>query len=236
MVHINLILRIVVLFSLLVHPYANGQTICSRESRVRLDSMLQWLRNQNFDHQGINEVAVEIGSWFINTAYVEKTLEVPGGDEPLVINLVELDCTTYVETIIALARLAKMQRFDFEDYEKQLTLLRYRDGERAHYPSRLHYFSDWIHNNEEKGLLKDITKEIGGIEYENHPSFMSSNPQFYPQLSDSANVREIEKTEEAIKERDYYYISKGMIEEHEKNLSPGDLIAITIDIDRKSVV
>ena len=100
--------------------------------------------------KSMDELVQEIGQGFLGTTYVEKTLEVEG-DEPLVVNLVGLDCTTYLESIITLARLAKKGSLSVEGYEKELEFLRYRDGKRDHYPSRLHYFSDWIYENGQKG-------------------------------------------------------------------------------------
>jgi hypothetical protein len=182
----------------------------------------------------MNEVVEEVGQWFLGTPYVEKTLEAPG-DEPLVINLTGLDCTTYLETVVTLARLAKMNKFTIPDYEKELEYLRYRNGKREHYPSRLHYFSEWIDNNEAKGILENVTESIGGEIYVNHPGFMSENPQYYPQLSDKDYVREIAKAETEIAKRTYHYIPKDAVREHENKILPGDLIAITIAMDNLDI-
>ena len=222
------------LFFILITLYSCGQTVCSVESKQRLDTTLQKLEKTDFSQKSINEVVVEIGNWFLNTPYVEKTLEVPG-DEPLVINFLGLDCTTYLETVTTLARMAKMQKYSYDEYEQQLEFLRYRNGERDHYPSRLHYFSDWISDNESKGIIKDITKEIGGIPYKNEPSFMSKNPQYYAQLSNEKFVGEIANAENSIQARSYYYIPKESIAECEENIKPGDLIAITIDMDNLDI-
>jgi hypothetical protein len=227
-------MRTLLLFTFLIPCYLFGQTICSEESQHRLDSVLHALSQTDYSQKPINEVLVEIGKGFINTHYVEKTLEVPG-DEPLVINLMGLDCTTYLETIVTLARLAKKQQFAFEDYQQELEYLRYRDGKKDHYPSRLHYFSDWIFENQKKDILKDITQSIGSEIYENHPSFMSSNPKYYPQLSDNDYVAQIKETELEIKERTYYFLPKESVAEHEKSIKSGDLIAITIDMNNLDI-
>ena len=51
------------------------------------------------------------------------------------------------------------------DFIKNLETIRYRNGVLDGYPSRLHYFTDWIRNNEQKGLVRDITSELGGTEH-----------------------------------------------------------------------
>ncbi len=183
----------------------------------------------------ISELTVEIGSWFLQTPYVEKTLELPG-KEKLVVNLMGLDCTTFVETVVALTRIATRGDFTVESYERELELIRYKKGKLGEYPSRLHYFSDWIFINQEKGILLDVTKEIGGKRYENSPSFMSSNPKFYAQLSNPDYVAELREAEAVIGSRAYYYIPKADISKYEHEIQSGDLIAITTSIPNLDIV
>ncbi len=211
-----------------------AQTVCSPESSQRLERMMMSLKYKDLKAKPINAIMIEVGQAFMNTPYVEKTLEVEG-DEPLVVNLTGLDCTTYLETVITLSRLAKMGRLNREDYEKELTYLRYRDGVRDSYPSRLHYFSDWIYENEQKGIIKDVTQEAGGIIYPNKPSFMSSNPQYYPQLANEEFIPLLKENEAAIKDRTYHYIPKASVQEHEENIQTGDIIAITISMNNLDI-
>jgi hypothetical protein len=128
-----------------------------------------------------------------------------------------------------------MGRLTIEDYEKELEFLRYRDGVRTDYPSRLHYFSEWIYDNAQKGILNDITKDIGGKVYANNPSFMSANPKFYAQLSNEAYIDQIKIAEAGIAKRTYYYLPKEDVQSHEKMIKPGDLIAITISMDNLDI-
>ncbi|MDN3205636.1 N-acetylmuramoyl-L-alanine amidase-like domain-containing protein [Algoriphagus sediminis] len=212
-----------------------AQTVCTPESREIVEKSLKKLESMDTKDMSTNELAVEIGQWFLGTEYVAKTLELPG-PEKLVINMVELDCTTYLESVIALTRLAKLEEYTFEAFERELELIRYRSGKNEGYPSRLHYFSDWMFTNGEKGLFLDVTEKIGGEPYENNPGFMSSNPQFYPQLSDPKNVEEIKKAEAIIAERNYFFIPKEQVEELEEKIESGDLIAITTSIDNLDMV
>ncbi|WP_245786824.1 N-acetylmuramoyl-L-alanine amidase-like domain-containing protein [Algoriphagus aquimarinus] len=214
---------------------ASAQTVCTLESREKLESYLTRLSEHDYSGKTSNEINMEIGQWFLETPYVEKTLELPGA-EKLVINLTGLDCTTFVETVITLTRLAKESEFTFEAFEKELAYIRYRDGINEGYPSRLHYFSDWIFENQEKGILSDITQEIGGSPYPNTPSFMSENPKFYAQLADPSNIATIKTTESAIKERSYFYIPKAEIARLEKSIKSGDIIAITTSMTNLDIV
>jgi len=227
-------MRTITLLILFIPFIANGQTVCSQESRNRLDSTLLEISNLDLSKKPIREVVMDVGTGFLNTPYVEKTLEIEG-DEKLVINLMGLDCTTFLESVVTLARVAKLRNFAFEDYEKELEFLRYRDGENKGYPSRLHYFSDWIYDNQQKGILSDITREIGGELYANNPAFMSENPKFYPQLTNKEFVDQLKKTETKISSRTYYYIPKESVESHEDKIQSGDLIAITISMDNLDI-
>lgn len=227
-------MRSFLLFIFFIPQFAIGQTVCSQESRDRLDSTLLKLKKMNATQKPIDEVVIAIGTLFLNTPYVEKTLEIEG-EEKLVINLMGLDCTTLIESIITFSLLVKLDQLTYEDYEKNLELLRYRDGKRNGYSSRLHYFSDWIYNNQQKGILSDITDDIGGVNYENNPTFMSQNPKFYPQLANEEFIDQIKKIEAEIKSRTYHYIPKENIENHEAQIKSGDLIAITISMDNLDI-
>jgi hypothetical protein len=224
-----------ILVSLLFIPFSiQGQSVCTPESRARLERALAMLPALD-PSSSINDLVFDIGKSFMGTPYVEKTLEIPG-PERLVIDLQGVDCTTYLETVVTLARMAKEGKNDFETFEKELELVRYRSGKNEGYPSRLHYFSDWIAINEEKGILTDITEQIGGIPYENKPTFMTENPQFYPQLSNRENVEQLQNIEASIRLRDYFFIPKDQISAHENKIQSGDLIAITTSISNLDMV
>lgn len=213
----------------------SAQTVCSLESRKLLDQELKKLASESGKKQPIQDWAVEIGKDFLGTPYVEKTLEIPG-PEQLVINLQGVDCTTFLEAVVSLARMAEMQNLSFERFEKELEHIRYRSGKNEGYPSRLHYFTEWIVVNQRKGILQDITAEIGGSPYPNQPSFMSENPQFYPQLSDPENLEKVREAETKIRQNSYSFIPKDKIQALEKGIQSGDLIAITTPMTNLDVV
>ena len=215
--------------------FAQERTVCSLESRERLEKLLQDFSQQDSSAKTTQELISEIGKSFLGTSYVEKTLELPG-EEKLVINLLGLDCTTYLESVIGLAQTIREQNFSFEGFEEKLEQLRYLNGKNTGYSSRLHYFNDWIYENQKKRLLKDITKEIGGETYPNQPSFMSENPRFYPQLADLALLKKIKERETIIKTRPSFFIPKDKIESLENRIETGDLIAITTPLKNLDIV
>jgi hypothetical protein len=231
----RLLLLLPMLFFPLASLLAQESTVCTLESRERLEVLLQEFSKTDLSAKTSQELILEIGKSFLGTAYVEKTLELPG-EEKLVINLLGLDCTTYLESVVALAQTIREKEFSFEGFEEKLEHLRYLNGQNTGYPSRLHYFSDWIYENQQKGLLKDITQEIGGESYPNQPSFMSENPRFYPQLVDLALVERLKEREVIIKTRPYFFIPKEKIQQLESKLETGDLIAITTPLKNLDIV
>lgn len=181
---------------------------------------------QTLKEKPIGEVMVAIGMSFIGTPYAAKTLEVPG-EERLVINLQGLDCVTLIENSLAISRCIKLGRATFEDYKGQVQLIRYRDGIIDMFPSRLHYFSDWIGDNVIKKVVRDVTKEIGGQPYNKTISYMSAHPHSYPKLSDSAFLVKTKRTEKALTSKQHYYIPKNSVARVQNKIMDGDIIAVT---------
>ncbi|RLE06437.1 MAG: DUF1460 domain-containing protein, partial [Bacteroidetes bacterium] len=99
---------------------------------------------------------VKVGSFFQETPYVAHTLETE--EEQLVINLREMDCTTFAENCLAITRTIKSDKQTFEQFISELQFIRYRDGIIDAYPSRLHYFCDWIYNNAKAELIADMSQ------------------------------------------------------------------------------
>ena len=89
---------------------------------------------------------------FEGVPYVAHTLEI-SATEKLIINLRELDCTTLVENVFALALTAKQGSVSWDDYCTNLALIRYRNGKPEGYASRNHYFYWWVESNKQKKLI-----------------------------------------------------------------------------------
>ncbi len=179
----------------------------------------------------IGDAIAEIGKTFLGTDYVGGTLDKDSKNERLVINLQGLDCVTFVENCLVFARCLKKGNTSFSDYKDELQKIRYRDGIVEGYGSRLHYFCDWIYNNEDKKILKNVTQEIGGVAYNKTINFMTNHASSYKQLSDKSNLETIKISEEAINSRDHYYIPKKNISDVYSSLKSGDIIATTTTIE-----
>ncbi|RIV21211.1 DUF1460 domain-containing protein [Fibrisoma montanum] len=179
------------------------------------------------------ETAVTIGKQFLGTPYVPHTLDINAAEQ-LVVNLKAFDCTTYLETVLALS-LAWQDLTDKQNqaqlnvlFRSYLTRLRYRNGVINGYASRLHYLSEWLRDNERKGLLKDVSGELPGCLSVAKPvSYMTTATYRYPHLSDPAIFKQMADTEAEISQQSFYFIPKKKLKQAEAQLREGDIIMLT---------
>jgi len=220
---------IAVILMLLFSSNLSAQIFSEKDVEI-CNSKFNLAVSKSLSEKPLNEIIIEVGKSFLGTEYVAHTLE-QDGEEQLVINLTGLDCTTFLETSLALSRCIKSGTTDFEDYKNELTFIRYRDGKIDKYPSRLHYFSDWIYDNIKKGIVEDVTKSIGGEEISFNVNYMSTHPESYKHLIENPIfIPVIKKQEEEISKRTYHYIPKTKVKYIDKKIETGDLIAITSSV------
>ena len=175
----------------------------------------------------------------LGVPYVAGTLD-SNEEERLVVRTDALDCTTLVETVLALCIADKRGERDFEGFKKALTQVRYRDGILNGYASRLHYFSDWIYNNEQMGFVKDCTSETACSQpQELWLDFMSTHVESYqPMKNDTSLVDKIASLEKAWQGVQVSYIPKDKLNlpSEELKIKNGDILAITTNIKGLDVV
>lgn len=204
------------------------QLTCSPEDRQLFEAKIASLAPQK--DRPVGETMVYVGKSFLGTPYVAKTLEV-GATETLVINLQGLDCTTFVENVLALSLMLQKEEKAFTDFTTNLETIRYIDGKMDGYASRLHYFSEWIANNAKKGLIKDITGELGGKEITKEINFMSTHRDLYPFLADAINFQKIKASEKFLNSRAICVLAQDQLAKSEALIEPGDIIALATSIN-----
>ena len=175
----------------------------------------------------------------LGVPYVAGTLD-GNEEEQLVVRTDALDCTTFVETVLAFCIADKRGERDYKGFKKALTDVRYRNGILNGYTSRLHYFSDWIRNNEQMGFVKECTSETACAQpKELWLDFMTTHVDSYlPMKKNPELVKEMATHEKNWQGTVVACISKEML-----NLSPetleiknGDILAITTDVKGLDVV
>jgi hypothetical protein len=178
----------------------------------------------------IGDLVLKIGLDFLNTPYVAKTLD-KTKEEKLVINLHQLDCTTFAENCLALARTVKSGHPDAKEFCSELEHIRYRGGKMDGYASRLHYFSEWISDNEARHNVQSMAEQFGGKPLTVTLNYMSTHPKEYPQLvNDPATTAEIKAIEEKVSSQKFFYITSGQFESIEGLVKDGDIVTLTTSI------
>ena len=179
----------------------------------------------------LGERVLRIGRMFLGKPYVEKTLEVNAPAEQLVVNTQGVDCTTFVDQVLALSLASIEEGADFGTFCAQLRALRYHNGKVDGYASRCHYFLDLVHNASLAGkpLLVPVTDEnvrTRDVAF----SFMSTHPDAYVQLRESpAVVDSIRAAEQALGTLRMTYFPKEASAAFTQSSSPirdGDILAL----------
>ena len=149
---------------------------------------------------------------FLGVPYVASTLE-NNADERLVINLRQLDCTTFVENVLTLTLCTQNGKTTFADFCDQLRKIRYRNG-KVGYPTRLHYFSEWISDNTRMGYVEETQapnppfSAVQTLQI----NFMSTHVDKYPMLVRTpAFVKPIAQMESELCGKTCRYIPKAGI-------------------------
>ena len=170
---------------------------------------------------------------FINTPYAAGTLE-GAGAETLRVNLDSMDCTTFVETVMALASTANEHRYSWRDFIYNLRSIRYRNGEIDGYPSRLNYVSDWIVDNVARGNLQEITADHPKVRYRvKSLDYMTTHRDRYPALADNEeNYTRMKSIEAGFSNHRYPYIKASGLKDNQiaRVARDGDIIVFTTSI------
>ena len=169
---------------------------------------------------------------FLGRPYVSHTLEI-NDVEALVVNTRQLDCTTLVENVVALTFCHQQGKRSFRDFRTMLQTLRYRQGILDGYPSRLHYFTDWIVDKSEMGIVSEVQmKESPFIALQTVKlDYMSRHHKAYSSLKAHPEfIPVIAAQEKALTGMTFRYIPKSEVKNTKllrSVIKDGDILAIT---------
>lgn len=226
-------------FSIFLTPVLIFLTIFSTAAQQPID-----FRNEQTDTTRITEILIKeaactdpgsltrIAEMFIGNPYEGATLE--GSEtETLKVNIDTFDCTTFVETVMALAYTAAENRQSWRDFAYNLRNIRYRHGETDGYASRLHYVSDWILDNANSGLLREVTADYPNVRYGVKTlNYMTNHRDSYLALADDENFQAMKNVEAGYSNHRYPYIKgvglKG--KSIAKIAQDGDIVIFTTSI------
>lgn len=181
---------------------------------------------------------IHFGLQFLDIPYVAHTLENNPKERSLKVNLRELDCTTFVENVVALTMCMKQHAYTFKAFTHCLETIRYNkhDG-LTEYPQRLHYFTSWVEDNERAGIVKELQSP--------NPPFtavqkldvyyMTKHSDQYSMLRGQKKwIEQIKQVEKKLTGKEYRYIPIAQLRDSKHlraTVKDGDIIVIITNAD-----
>jgi len=208
----------------------DSSVVTGQETFARLVTQA---REHAWADRPIGERIGAVGMALRDTPYADGTLELYEDREVCSVNLRGLDCVTFFESALAFARMLRRGGRTPEALLAEVTLTRYRRGQLTDYASRLHYMSDWFVDNEDKRVVRLITRDLpGAARVTRRVSFMSAHPNAYRQLKANPDlVQKIRRAEADINAREMHYLPKEKVGAARPLLMTGDIVGITTTID-----
>ena len=200
-----------------------------RRTRQAFRAILDAAAAQGVAARPYGEIVQWTGEQLIGRPYVAGMLDAPPS-EVLVVDLTAFDCVLYVENVLALSRMIALGQASYDDYAAGVQALRYRGGTLDGYCSRLHYFSEWILDNQARGGLENITAAIGGERLDKRLTFMGEHRDSYPHLASDETYACIVDMEAGLSGAELYYVPQDRIAEVYGRLQPGDVVATATSI------
>jgi len=183
----------------------------------------------NWKRLPIGQLMGKIAMELKGTPYVGFTLELSRDSEYCVVNLKGLDCVTFFEDCLCMARMIKKGKSSPEDLISEVQTTRYRGGKMGDFTTRLHYTTDWFVDNEQKGAVKILTPDLPGAEpFTQKVGIMSQHPENYRQLQAHPELLPaIRLTEDKINARSLKYLPMDKLKAAEPLLKTGDIVGVT---------
>lgn len=212
---------------------SHADSLSTRETFVgesRFKQMMSTADRLNWDRLPIGERVARIGLSLRGIPYKNYTLELHDRIESPSVNMKGMDCWTFFEIALAGARLVKQgPPYNAGRMLRLIELDRYRGGRcNGKFYSRLHHLEDWAQDNERRGLVKDITRSLGGVKLQRKMNYMggSGSRNFRQLRADPSQIQYLRKVEANLSRRGIYYIPKSRVPRIESKIKNGDIICI----------
>jgi hypothetical protein len=184
----------------------------------------------NWTGLSIGERTAAIGQALVGTRYKHFTLEIDNRVESPSVNFQGMDCWTFFETALGFARMLNEPESNWTPQRLlyYIELDRYRGGEcTGDYLSRLHYLEDWLYDNDRRGLVEDLTRELGGRSVPHSAREMSTGWRHYRYLASNRSLLgPLARMEANVSSRPLYQIPKSQVKSIEPKLRSGDVIGV----------
>ncbi|MCB1086179.1 MAG: DUF1460 domain-containing protein [Verrucomicrobiae bacterium] len=198
----------------------------------RFDVIVAKALAENWRSLPIGERVVKFAREFHHVPYKSFTLEIDDHIEAPSVNLQGLDCWTFFETSLGLARMIAIEKPSYtpQDLLDQIRWTRYRGGQcTGDYLQRIHYLAEWYFENDARGVIDDLTRSFPGSQRirDRKIQEMTVLWKSYRYLRENPELRSPMKTWESyVASLPVYQVPKTKVAGIEKNLQDGDVIGI----------
>ncbi len=202
------------------------------QGEAKFQAIIAKAERENWRSLPLGERVVRVARELVGTPYVNYSLEVDDRIESPVANLRAMDCWTYYENSLAIARMLRYQPAPYKptDMLHMVEIERYRNGIcTGNYLSRMHHLEEVFYDNQRRGYAMNITSRIPGAE-RMHREIHEMTVQWkdYRYLrSNPALIEPMGKIEAAVSNLPVYQVPKSKVRAAEKYLQNGDICAIT---------
>src|ERR1700741_4057957 len=131
----------------------------------QFNRLLAKAKSENWKSLPLGDRTGAVGKALVGTRYKHFTLEIDNRIESPSVNFQGMDCWTFFEIALSFARMLNEPESNWtpERLLHYIEIDRYRSGEcTGEYLSRLHYLEDWLYDNDRRGLVEDMTRQLGG--------------------------------------------------------------------------
>lgn len=202
------------------------------QGEAKFYAIISKAERENWRNLPIGERTIRVARELVGTPYVNYSLEVDDHIESPVANLKAMDCWTYYENSLAIARMLRYKPGPYrpQDLLQMVEIERYRDGVcTGNYLSRMHQLEEVFYDNQRRGYATNITSRIPGavrlrreihemtVQWKNY-RYLRSNPSL---LGPMGNI------EARVSDLPVYHVPKSKVRDAEKYLQNGDICAIT---------
>ena len=200
------------------------------KGRDRFDNLVSKARQENWNALPIGERTATVGRALVGTRYKSYTLEIDNHVEAPSVNFTGMDCWTFYEIALGFARMLDEppENWAPERLLHYIELDRYRGGQcTGEYLSRLHYLEDWLADNDRRGLVEDLTRNLGGVSVPHSAREMTVAWRHYRYLAANRSLLgPLRQMEARVSSRPLYQIPKSRVASIEGKLRSGDIIGI----------
>ncbi len=185
---------------------------------------------ENWRNLPVGDRMAKIALELEGVPYKAFTLEIDNKIESPSVNFEGLDCWTFFETVMGIAKMLETPKKSYtpSDLLNQIEHTRYRGGVcNGNYMERIHYLAEWFKDNHERKNIDDITKKFPTVIMHNQCNEMSRLWKHYRYLKHNPELRPLmAKSEQELTAMEVRMIPKSKVAGIEKHLQNGDIIGI----------